>query len=154
MWLNCKVIKKGATPPFLHQPIPPSPAPLFQVYPPFLAKNIANTPKWLREGGGGGGSNYGLLLQTLLFQKWLWISNLLRSLTVDVFPMVMTRPETWFQKENLTILTIKVCMARTFMFPSRNHRVNININVKINMIHICATFCSVVLVAISKLQVK
>ena len=40
--LNIKIIKKVATPPFLHQPPPP-----FQVYPPFLAKNFVPSPKWL-----------------------------------------------------------------------------------------------------------
>ena len=38
LWSN----KKVATPPFLHQP-PPL---LFQVYPPFLAKNFVPPPKW------------------------------------------------------------------------------------------------------------
>ena len=64
MWLNCKVIKIVATPPFLHQPPP------FQVYPPFLAKNFVSPPKWLNfwkvlplphpliRGEGGKGSNY------------------------------------------------------------------------------------------------
>ena len=36
--LNCKVVKKVATPPFLHQPP-------FQVYPPFLAKNFIPSPQ-------------------------------------------------------------------------------------------------------------
>ena len=41
-----------------------------------------------------------LLPQALLFQKSLWISGLLRSLTVNFFPLVMARHECripWFQ---------------------------------------------------------
>ena len=60
--MNCKVLKKVATPTFLHQPPP------FQGYLPFLAKFLV-PPKLLnfwkvlppfnkRYRGGGGGSNY------------------------------------------------------------------------------------------------
>lgn len=54
---------------------------------------------------------------------FFWISGFLRSLMVDIFHMVIRDLSPWFQNENVTVLTTEKCLAKMFMFPSRNWKV-------------------------------
>ena len=86
----------------------------------------------------------------LIFQKSLWISSLVRSLTVDIFPIVMMRLELrtrWFL--DLISFTIQVCIAKTVMFPSWNLR-PLSSSLFIAIIHVCARFHSVVVSEVFK----
>ena len=78
MCLNCKVIKKVAT------PLPPPPPPLFQVYPPFLAKNfVAPSPQVTQFLEGPMAPSF-LFFSTLNFKiLFLWLDVVLRFKALD-----------------------------------------------------------------------
>ena len=78
------------------------------------------------------------------FLWFLWISGLFRSLTLDVFLMVMIKLEfrpSWFGKVNQAALTKQVCITKTVTFPPWNQRLSIP-SLFITMIHVRATFRS------------